>query len=297
VPTRSGSGPDSTATARLGPGDAGSAEPLGPDSLIWRTGLSRLSLLLAGRALLLQVAHPAVGAGVRDFSNFRADPWGRLDHTVTSLLAQLFGGPEAVAEAARLRRMHRGIAGTGFDGAPYRALDEEAWAWVHVVNGDSVLMFVDRFATPFGAADRERFWTEWRQVGAVLGIPGSAMPADVAGLRATVDGAAATVLGDNPTVRVLLDTLRLRAVPSPARLLPGPVWRALAPLGAGLLHDTTLGTTPPALRARLGVTWSPADERRLERIATAARTTGPLLPDRILHYPAATRARRAAAAW
>jgi uncharacterized protein (DUF2236 family) len=51
---------------------------LGPDSLVWQTfGDARL-FFGAGYALMLQVAHPTVGSGVRDHSNFREDPWGRL---------------------------------------------------------------------------------------------------------------------------------------------------------------------------------------------------------------------------
>src|SRR5665213_2706707 len=105
-------------------------EPLGPDSLTWHMGLPRTALLVAGRGLLLQVMHPVIGAGVRDFSTFTADPWGRLDRTLCSLQTQLFGGAEAVDEARRLRQLHRAIRGVGFSGEPYRALDPAAYAWV-----------------------------------------------------------------------------------------------------------------------------------------------------------------------
>src|ERR1700728_2027640 len=91
-----------------GPADL---QPLGPDSLMWQLGFPRTGLLLAGRALLLQVMHPVVGAGVRDFSDFKTDPWGRLDRTLVSLQVQLFGGARAVDEAERLRQVHRAIRG------------------------------------------------------------------------------------------------------------------------------------------------------------------------------------------
>src|SRR5687767_8985755 len=97
------------------------AEPLGPDSLTWRLGIPRTLVLLAGRALLIQVAHPTIGAAVHDWSIFREDPWGRLDRTTASLERQLFGGPEAIAEAARLRQVHGPIRGVGPDGAKYSA--------------------------------------------------------------------------------------------------------------------------------------------------------------------------------
>src|SRR5580698_10847417 len=108
--------------------------PLGPDSLFWQLGMPRTALLLAGRALLLQTMHPVVGAGVRDHSDYRTDPWGRLDRTITSLQIQMFGGQRAVDEAARLREMHKAIRGVGFAGEHYSALQPQAYAWVHLSN-------------------------------------------------------------------------------------------------------------------------------------------------------------------
>jgi uncharacterized protein (DUF2236 family) len=273
---------------------AATVRPLGPDSLLWRVGFSRTSLLLAGRALLLQVAHPTIGAGVRDFSEFRTDPWGRLDRTVTSLLLQLFGGEGAAAEARRLREMHRSITGTGFDGSRYRALEPEAWAWVHIVNAETTLLFHDRMGRDLELSERERFWSEWRQVGLLLGIAPRHLPADLDALGALVDRTVATTLGDNETVRTLLETLTLHDVPPPSPAFPGPVWDALRPLGRSLLLDATVGTLPPALRDRLGLAWTDGQQRRLQRTATLVRTGAAALPDRVLHYPAAYRAVRAA---
>jgi uncharacterized protein (DUF2236 family) len=270
-------------------------QPLGPDSLVWQLGFPRASLLLAGRALLLQVAHPTIGAGVRDFSNFRVDPWGRLERTVTSLLTQLFGGPAAVVEADRLREMHRSINGTGFRGERYQAREPTAYAWVHLANFDSVLAFHDRMGTPIPGDDRERFYAEWRQAGRLLGIRDRYLPPDLPSLAAHVDEMVATTLEDNETVRVLLETLTLRDVPPPARLFPRPLWQALTPVGRFLLHDGTVGTLPPALRDKLGLTWNDTDERRLDRISGIVRTVGARLPDRIGHYAPAARMARAAA--
>ncbi len=50
----------------------------------WLRKISREKVLLfgGGRALLLEVAHPLVAAGVADHSNFREDPFGRLQRTL-----------------------------------------------------------------------------------------------------------------------------------------------------------------------------------------------------------------------
>ena len=53
-------------------------------------------LLGAGpRALLLQLAHPLVAAGVAEHSDFRADPWRRLDGTLRSYLRIVYGSTPA----------------------------------------------------------------------------------------------------------------------------------------------------------------------------------------------------------
>jgi uncharacterized protein (DUF2236 family) len=268
--------------------------PLGPDSFLWRVGFPRTSVLLAGRALLLQVAHPTVGAGVRDFSRFRSDPWGRFDRTVTSLLTQLFGGAAAGIEAGRLRERHRHIAGTGFDGRPYRALEPAAWAWVHLTNADTMLTFHERWGHPLTPDEQERYWADWRQAGLGLGLAPGDLPGDVAGLRARVEDMVASTLGANEALRQVLETLALEEVPPPRRLFPVPLWNVLRPAGRSLLLDTTVGTLPPALRATLGLTWTADQQRRLERTAALVRTASAGVPDRALHYPPAYRAMRAA---
>lgn len=270
--------------------------PLGPDSLTWRLGFRRTALLLAGRALIMQTAHPTVGAGVRDFSNFRADPWGRLDRTVTSLQAQLFGGPDSIREAQRLRAMHESITGTGFAGEPYRALSPEAWAWVHLSNFDSAAVFVELFVRPLTDAERERMYAEYRQVGRVLGIRDEDMPPDVPALRVYVADMIESRLAPSVTTDDLLETMSLHDVPPPYRLFPPPLWAALRPAGRYLLRDASVGTLPPRLRDKLGLTWTDAQQRRLLRLAAVVRRADPAVPARLLHYPAGYQAVRAARA-
>lgn len=265
--------------------------PLGPDSLTWQLGFPRTGLLIAGRALLLQVMHPVVGAGVRDFSDFKGDPWGRLDRTLVSLQVQMFGGQGAVDESARLRQLHRSIKGVGFEGERYRALDPGAYAWVHLSNFDSLLAFDHWFARDLNYDRRERLYREWRQVGRVLGIREADMPVDVAGLRAYVADMVEHTLRDNATVREVLASLEMHEVgPPPWPLFPTPAWRALRPLGRFVLHDTTVGTLPPAVRQRLSLEWTPSDQRRLLLLGAAVRAASVPVPGRIMQYPLAYKA-------
>jgi uncharacterized protein (DUF2236 family) len=70
----------------------------------------------------------------------------------------------------------------------------------------------------------------------------------------------------------------------------------MKPLGRTVLRDFTVGTLPAALRERMGLAWTAADERRLDRLRTLVRTASRAIPDRLLHYPLGYRAKVAATA-
>src|SRR3954471_18832457 len=94
----------------------------------------------AGYALMLQVAHPVVSAGVAQHSNFQEDPWGRLIRTLDYVNVSVFGGDEAAAEMGRrTREMHKRIKGVMPDGTHYHALEPGAFAWVHATLVHSIL--------------------------------------------------------------------------------------------------------------------------------------------------------------
>src|SRR4051812_8015039 len=100
---------------------------LGPGSATWRHAADWRLLLGSGRALVLQVAHPTVGAGVADHSDFRRRPWQRLRRSVDSLMVQAYGGSRLHDEAKRLRNLHKHFTGVDERGRPYSALDPDAY--------------------------------------------------------------------------------------------------------------------------------------------------------------------------
>lgn len=268
--------------------------PLGPDALAWRYIGDWRALLGAGRSLLLQVAHPVVGAGVLEYSRFKTDPWGRLWATLESMMAQVYGGEEALAEGRRLRELHRTIRGVDADGRRYHALSPEAYAWVHLSIFDTALVVQRRFGVPLTAIEEVQLYDEWLRLGRVLGLRPRDMPATLPELNAYVEGMVRDRLEENESVRDLLTSLTGRGIPPPHRLVPVAAWAPLRHWLGRIQTRATIGTLPPALRQRLGLSWTAADQRSLDRVGAAVRTVVPRLPVAVRYHPTAARAIRQA---
>ena len=71
---------------------AGEPAPPPPGGVLWSLAGDIRGLLMLPAALTLQVAHPAVGAGVDEHSVFRTDPWGRGERSLSSLQLWVYGG-------------------------------------------------------------------------------------------------------------------------------------------------------------------------------------------------------------
>src|SRR3954469_17424570 len=100
------------------------------------------SMFVGGlRALLLQTLHPLAMAGVAEHSDYRGDPWGRLQRTSTFLAGTTFG-PAQCAQGAvdKVRGIHRRGRGTAADGRSYDASDPHLLEWVHIAEVDSFLL-------------------------------------------------------------------------------------------------------------------------------------------------------------
>ncbi|MDP9429253.1 MAG: DUF2236 domain-containing protein [Actinomycetota bacterium] len=110
----------------------------GPGSEVWRIGRERVLLLAGPAALLMQIAHPLVAAGVDEHSDFRIRPLHRLRATLDATLTMTFGDRDQAAEAAaRIRSRHRRVTGCTRDavgafpaGTGYRADDPQLARWV-----------------------------------------------------------------------------------------------------------------------------------------------------------------------
>jgi uncharacterized protein (DUF2236 family) len=267
---------------------------LGPESETWRHVLDWRLLLESGRALLLQVAHPTVGAGVIQYSDFRKRPWQRLRRSVDSLMLISYGGERAAVESERLREVHKNMKGIDHHGHRYHALNPEAYWWVHATLFEGTLNAHANFATPLSRPHQERMYLEWRELGEVLGLKPRHMPGDLAGFFDYFDDVVANRLEDNEAVRQVLAALGDRRPKSPPGW-PEIAWRMVGPVSSDLITAVTIGTLPEPLRNRLGLQWTKADRLKLAAAGRAVKMVMPLLPGKVRYHPMALAAKRAAA--
>lgn len=246
-------------------------------SVVWRYFGDARNMLLGPSLLVLQVAHPVVGAGVLQHSNYREEPWQRLVRTYLSLSTVIYGGQRgAERETARLRRLHETIKGVDDQGRRYHALNPEAYLWVHATLVQGGVDAHRTFGRPLTDAQIAEYYADMRQVGLLFGLREHHLPADWASFRAYYDERVLHRLEDNQAVWDVIDSVR--HLKKPLAVIPSFVWR---PIGAGagrLAHLVLIGALPEVLRDRLGLTWSPEQERRLRRVATVVRGTMAVIP-------------------
>lgn len=244
------------------------ALPLSRRSVSWRVNGEPFVFLGGGRALLLQVAHPKVAAGVEQHSTYVTDPWGRLFRTV-DVMAKLTFGPPPVsrAQAALLERMHRRVAGATDDGEPYHALDPELLLWVWATLCDTALVVYERVRPPLADRDRARYYDEWKLVAYACGVPRGDCPPTWDEFQSYL-------------ARVIDADLRVTA---PARsvahatMAPPLPW-PLGSVAAGPQQLVTAGLLPPAVRAAYGFAWDRDHERQLRRFLRTVGTVGGAVP-------------------
>jgi uncharacterized protein (DUF2236 family) len=164
---------------------AGEVEGLfGPDSAMWRYTREVALPMVGMRAVMLQIAHPAVAsAGVRN-SRFREEFLPRAWRTFSSMYCIQFGTlEEALRSARRVHAMHCRVRGTVLPeaseasaGAQYRANDPGLLRWVLATMIDSGVLAFDLLLEPLAHAERERFYQDMRLLGLVLGLADEDMP-------------------------------------------------------------------------------------------------------------------------
>ena len=101
------------------PGDPGL---IGPGSMSWRINGDIASVVVGGLgAIVMEILHPSVMAGVQDQSNYQEQPKRRGKTTFGYVVTTTFGNTQAATRLINaVKRMHSQVNGTRPDGVPYK---------------------------------------------------------------------------------------------------------------------------------------------------------------------------------
>jgi uncharacterized protein (DUF2236 family) len=240
--------------------------------------IHRERVLLVGgqRALVLQLAHPMVAAGVADHSDFPHRALERLSRTLDLTLATVFGTAAEAEEAiASIRRVHERVRGAR-GGRSYRATDPHLLLWVNATLIHTTLVVYQRFVRPLKDEERRRYYEETKGFGPLYGIPDDIVPPDLDAF-----GAYMREMIEGEELRPTDESRRLvRAVLRP----PLPLrWR----IPTGGVRLVTLGLLPERIREMFGLRAGPAARLALAGSSSASRVLLPLFPERLRVFPIA----------
>lgn len=159
------------------PGDPGLAG--GPGSVSWEIHGDLAIVAAAGTAaILMEVLHPSVMAGVAGHSSYREDPERRARNTLGYVLRTTFGNSAAATRVIEgVKQVHARVVGARPDGTPYRALDPELIAWVHTCIPWALMRAYERMRRPLSSEEKDRYLREQAVIGRMGGaerVPESA---------------------------------------------------------------------------------------------------------------------------
>jgi uncharacterized protein (DUF2236 family) len=256
----------------------------GPDSVSWTINREMVVVAGWGRAILLQMAHPAVAAGIDNHSAFRGSLRSgvqRMRSTVSAMLSLTFGDTEQmIAAAARINAIHDRVRGCVREGGheTYSAHDPDLQRWVHATLLESIPLTYERLVGPLTVRERDRYCAETAIMEPLLGMPDGWLPRNSVELDTYIRETLAS------GTLVVTDTSRALA----RAVLYPPRWHAAWPAFRAI-QLLTIGSLPASLRQAYGFEWHARDERALARWTALLRTSLRLLPPLAREWPMARR--------
>ncbi|HEV7956747.1 MAG: hypothetical protein JWL94_325 [Microbacteriaceae bacterium] len=227
-----------------------------------------------GRAVLLQLANPAIGHAVARHSDFRSDPIRRLRNTLVYVYALVYGTPEQVtAVRAMVDRAHARVRSDPGSLPHYDATDARLQLWVAATLYDTAVDLRRRLIGPLSADDLDAIYQDYEIVGRALQVPAGLWPRDreefasywrEQSLLLSVDGTVQTVAHDllHPST--------------------GPIWLRA---GMPLARLVTAGLLSPELREAFQLPWDADRQRRFNRAMRALRAVNGILPRAVREWP------------
>lgn len=158
----------------------------GPESISWRIDREAALFLGAGRAALLQLAHPWVTSALTQHSSLLDDPIARFHNTFRIVFTMVFGSaPQAFTAAKSLHQLHARIRGeiaspigAYRSGSHYEANHIPALRWVYATLVDSALLAYECVLPPLTPSERSRYLAESKTFASLFGIPAHELPGD-----------------------------------------------------------------------------------------------------------------------
>jgi uncharacterized protein (DUF2236 family) len=263
----------------------------GPGSVTWRVMAEPRLMLGAGRALLMQAAHPLVAEGAIEHSTYASDPFGRFERTVEWVTVMCFGTTAEAKRAAReVNRLHAAVEGRlkrGHStsavpgGSRYSGRDPELLRWVHATFVDTMLVTHDAFVGGLSKNEGDAFVREWHAVAALMGVPrrslwdSRAELGDYVSRQSGPNGAVQPGDGSRLVARTVLH-------PPVSAAAMSPFW--------ALVTFATVGLIPPSMRRVYGVRWTPAHAAAHRALSVGLRSGRIALPRRLRVSPVHDRA-------
>jgi uncharacterized protein (DUF2236 family) len=212
------------------------------------------------RALLFQSLQPLAMAGVASHSDYKADPWGRLQRTADFLAATTFGpATEAQRAIDMVKRVHTRVVGTADDGRPYSANDPHLLKWVHIAEVDSFLAAHAKFGEiELSPEQRDGYVLDMSRIASALGVIDP--PKTVAELADQI----ASYRPELRTSAPARDAARYLLLTPPLPVYQRPIY--------GLLGAAAVSLMPLWTRFPLRLPWLPVSERAVVRPAAQALT-------------------------
>ncbi|MBM3828587.1 MAG: DUF2236 domain-containing protein [Actinobacteria bacterium] len=207
------------------------------------------------RALLFQSLHPLAMAGVAQHSDYKADPWGRLQRTADFLAATTFGpADQAQGTIDMIKRVHTRVVGTASDGRAYSANDPHLLKWVHIAEVNSFIVAHRTFgATALTDSDYNGYVADMAVIATALGVEDA--PRTLDELRVAL-GEYRPELRSSAEAR---DAARYLLLTPPLPIVIRPAY--------GLLAAAAVSLMPAWTRIPLRLPWLPVSERALVRPA------------------------------
>ena len=253
----------------------------GPESITWKINREMVMVAGWGRAVLLQLAHPSVAAGVDHHSSFRGSllsSFRRFHSTVGAMMSLTFGDTEQmIATAARINTIHDRVRGCTH-GSEYSAHDPDLQRWVHATLLESIPLTYELLVGPLTLEERDRYCVEASIMEPLMGMSAGWLPRE----WAQVDRYMREMLSNGNVVVTDSSRSLARAVLFPPQWYLA--WPAFRPL-----QLITIGTLPPSVRDAYGFEWDAHHQRAFERWTTTLRTSLRLLPSIAREWPMARR--------